>query len=61
MKIAVFCEVTPCGSFKNRRFTSIIGVKRISEPGTTLAAISNNVLVAANIVPRSLILFTLMM
>jgi hypothetical protein len=38
----IFWDVMPCGSCKNRRFeersSSIIGVTRIREQGTTLAA-----------------------
>jgi hypothetical protein len=44
-KNAVFWDVTPCGSCKNRRFeeriASTIRVKRITELGTTLAATCN--------------------
>jgi hypothetical protein len=45
MKNAVFWDVTPRGSFKNRRFgdriVSIITVKRISELGTLAVTGSN--------------------
>jgi hypothetical protein len=58
MKNAVFLDVTPCGTCKDRRFggkyTSIIRVKRVSELGTSA-------LVTAKLVPISLILFTFMM
>jgi hypothetical protein len=41
MKNAVFWDVIPCGSSKNRRFEermgSIIGMERIGEIGTTLS------------------------
>jgi hypothetical protein len=41
LKIAVFWDVTPCGSCKNRRFeeriTTIIRVKEISELGIASA------------------------
>jgi hypothetical protein len=44
-KNGVFCDVTPCGSCKNRRFgklsASSIRVTRIGELGTTLAVTSN--------------------
>jgi hypothetical protein len=43
MKNAIFWDVTPCDSCKNRRFggiASIIKVKRIAEIGT-LAVIAN--------------------
>jgi hypothetical protein len=41
MKNAVFWDVTPCGSCKNRCFASIIRVRRIGELGTILAVTSN--------------------
>jgi hypothetical protein len=45
MKSVIFWDVTPCGSYKNRRFgehiASTIRVKRIGELGTTLAVTSN--------------------
>jgi hypothetical protein len=44
MKNAVFWDVTPCGSCKNRRFGGtyhIIMTTRIGELETTLAVISN--------------------
>jgi hypothetical protein len=47
-KNGVFCDVTPCGSYKNR--ASFIRVSRIGELGTTLASV----------VPSSLIPVTLM-
>jgi hypothetical protein len=40
MKNAVFWDVTPCDSWKNRRIVYIMKVKRISELGT-LAVTSN--------------------
>jgi hypothetical protein len=48
MKHAVFWDVTPCGSCKNRRY------------GGALQSVLQ-LLVTAESVPRSLILFTLMM
>jgi hypothetical protein len=45
MKNAVFCDVTPCGSYKNRvseeLSASIIRLRRIGEVGTTLAVTNN--------------------
>jgi hypothetical protein len=44
MKNTVFCDVTSCGSCKNRRFggrNSIIRVTKIEELGTTLSVTSN--------------------
>jgi hypothetical protein len=45
MKNAVFWDVTPCGSCKNRRFgelsVSFIRVTRIGELGTTLTVTRN--------------------
>jgi hypothetical protein len=56
LKYGVLWDVTPYGSYKNRRFggssTSFIKVTRISELGTTL--------VTATVVPSSPILVTLM-
>jgi hypothetical protein len=65
MKNAVFWDVTRGGFYNNGCFggtcLSVIMVKRIGELGTTLALTSNyTLLVAANVVPNSLILFTLM-
>jgi hypothetical protein len=57
MKNAVFWDITPCGSCKNRRFGELsaptIRVARIGELGTTLAVTSNRF--------SSLILVTLTM
>jgi hypothetical protein len=45
MKNGVLCDVTPCGSCKNRRFgglsASFIRVTRVGDLGTTLAVTSN--------------------
>jgi hypothetical protein len=65
IKNAVFWDVTPCGSCINRRFggtiATIIRVTRIVGLGATLAVTSiRSTLVTADIVRRSLILFTLM-
>jgi hypothetical protein len=65
MKNCVFWDVTPCGSFKNRRFeepsASFIKVTRIGELGTTLAATSNRrTQRATSVVTSSPILVTLM-
>jgi hypothetical protein len=49
MKNAVFWDVTPCGSFKKRRF------------GRAFLRSVLELLVIANVVPRSPILVTLMM
>jgi hypothetical protein len=50
MKNCVFCDITPCGSCKNRRLgkniITIISVERISELGT---------LAVTSIVPGSLV------
>jgi hypothetical protein len=74
MKNAVFWDVTLCGSCKNdvseELNTSIIGVTRIGELGTTLAVTSNQahlvfirsvrrLLVTASVVPSSPILVTM--
>jgi hypothetical protein len=50
MKNAVFCEVTLCGSFKNRRFV-----------GYSSFSLRVSIAVTANVVPKSLTLVTLMM
>jgi hypothetical protein len=42
MKNAVFWDVKPCDSCKNRRIGGIIGAETISELGTTLAVNSNS-------------------
>jgi hypothetical protein len=69
-KNAIFWDVTPCSSCKNRRFEgtySIIRVTRISQLGTTLALTSivflhsvRRLLVTASVVPSSLIPVALM-
>jgi hypothetical protein len=54
MKNAVFCDVTSCGSFKNRRFGgSIQGTLRIISVRRSLFT--------GNVVPNAQIIFTLMM
>jgi hypothetical protein len=62
MNNAVFWDITPCGSCKNRCFggiyASIIRVTRIGELGTTYI---RRLLVTANVVPSSPILVTLIM
>jgi hypothetical protein len=50
MKNAVYWDVTPCGSWENQRFG-----------GTCLLHHQCELLVTANVVPSSLILFILMM
>jgi hypothetical protein len=61
-KNAVSWDVTPCGFYNSRRFGGkhrpIIRVKRINELGTTLSVTSKVIL---NVIPRSPILFTLLM
>jgi hypothetical protein len=71
MKNDVSWDITPCGACKNRRFGGMYlrhhQSERISELGTMLAVTSNRStlrkksLTTANVVPRSLILSTLMM
>jgi hypothetical protein len=62
MKNAVFWDVTPCGSCKNRSF---LGTYRLHHSGDkNLRAILRSalqLLVTANVVPGSHILVTLMM
>jgi hypothetical protein len=48
MKNVVFCDVTPCGSCKNRRFGDFVFLRSV-----------RRLLVTANAVPSSLILVTL--
>jgi hypothetical protein len=54
MKNAIFWDVTPCGSWKNRRFeelfASIIRAEGISELGATLEVSQS--LVTATIIPN---------
>jgi hypothetical protein len=68
MKNTAFCDVILCGSCKNQRFGGtfrpIIRLTRIGELGITLAVIFCDLLqllVTANDVPSTLVLFTLMM
>jgi hypothetical protein len=61
MKNAVFWDVAPCGSCKNRYFGVMYRLHHQDEknrkPGTTLAVTANcSVLVTANVVPGSLTL-----
>jgi hypothetical protein len=56
MKNGVFCDVTPCGSCKNRRFG---GTWRLLSHLVLLRSV-RRLLVAACVVPRSQILVTLM-
>jgi hypothetical protein len=62
MKNVVLWDVTPCGSYRNRRFG---GMYRSSHPGDknqrARANVSTELLVTANVFPSSLIIFTLMM
>jgi hypothetical protein len=59
---AIFGDVTPCGSCKNRvtekSIASFVRAEGISKLGTMLAVTSNPI---ANVVPSSQILSTLMM
>jgi hypothetical protein len=65
---AIFWDVTPCGSCKNRHFrgciTSITRVTRISKLETTFAVVYHHsvfqLLLTTNVVPSSPILVTLM-
>jgi hypothetical protein len=50
MKNGVFWDVTPCGSYKNRRYYTIVFPRKM-----------HRLLVTANVVPSSPILVTLMM
>jgi hypothetical protein len=58
VKNAIFWDVTPCGSCKNRRFGGTNGLhnhaERISELGKTLAVTRKLLLVTVNVVPSSL-------
>jgi hypothetical protein len=58
MKNAVFWDVTPCGSCKNRRFGGTYPLHHLCE--VFLRSVLQ-LLVTANVVPSSLILVTLMM
>jgi hypothetical protein len=64
MKNAVFWDVTPCGTFKKRRFGETHRLNHQSNMNRRARNVSSNVLrlpVAANVIPSSSILVTMMM
>jgi hypothetical protein len=61
MKNGVFWDVTSCGSCKNRCFGGTYSLQHQGEKNLRAISSQRQLLVAINIVPSSLILFTLML